>query len=80
MNDHDHYAFIECMLANDNELDAYERQALEQELADYYQCLAEQTELDVDDTYTEGDVYENVKDPATPAELVNACLDMKYSY
>jgi len=48
MDNSNHIALIESVLESDKSLQAHERQALEQELADYYQCLAEQGKFDID--------------------------------
>ena len=94
MDDKDYYAFIESVLdTTDSELQAHERQALEQELADYYQCLAEQGEFDLDDEMqayydklAEVDevekttVFPITQDGTTPREMNNACLDLNYGY
>jgi len=53
MDNPNHIALIESVLDNDKSLQSHERQALEQELASYYQCLAEQGEFDLDSAMAE---------------------------
>lgn len=53
MDDQNYYALIESVLESDKSLQSHERQALEQELASYYQCLAEQGEFDLDSAIAE---------------------------
>jgi hypothetical protein len=82
MNDADHIALVESVLESDTHLQAHERQALEQELANYYQCLAEQGEMDLDSAMAE---YAEQQAPLSeaptyPEGYVEHCLDLKYSY
>lgn len=82
MDNRDYYAFIESVLetSGTEELQPFERQALEQELADYYQCLAELGEFDLDEAYSQ---YAIDQEPTAPEatyspEYVANCLDLAY--